>query len=164
MVGTASGDKYTPTLSTSGTLSTGSVGQTAQRGRRTVSSTPHVHPKFKHASRALFVSCVESLDRAIDNSADFFLRNNSLEQLKDTLADLWSLRVHREEDFAELVNMFQGVLLGTDVESFTDEQLRAIRTAFHRIAQEEDSFDDDFANAVTLDLLRGGVNVFREID
>jgi len=164
VVGSASGEKYTPTLSTSGSLSTGSTGQTAQRGRPKTPSTPHVHPKFRHTSRALFVSCVDSLDRAIDNSVDFFLRNNSLEQLKDTLSDLWSMRAYREENFAELVNMLQGVLLDTDVESFTDEQLCVIRDAFQRIAQEEDSFDDDFANAVTLDLLKGGVDVFREID
>lgn len=163
MVGSASGEKYTPTLSTSGTLSTGSPRQTAQRGRPRTPSTPHVHPKFRHASRALFVSCVDSLDRAIDNSVDFFLRNNSLEQLKDTLSDLWSMRAYREESFAELVNMLQGVLLDTDVESFTNEQLYVIRDTFRKISQ-EDSFDDDFANAVTSDLLKGGVDVFREID
>ncbi len=164
VVGTASGDKYTPTLSTAGTLSTGSAEQTAQRGRRTASSTPHVNPKHKHASRAMFVSCVESLDRAIDNSTDFFLRNNSLEQLKDTLSDLWTMRAHREENFAELVNMLQGVLLDMDVESLGDKQLHAIRTTFQRIAQEQEAFDDDFANAITLELLKGGVDVFREID
>ena len=164
VVGTASGDKYTPTLSTSGTLSTGSAGQAAQRGQHKASLATHVHPKHKHASHALFVSCIESLDRALDNSADFFLRNNSLEQLKDTLSELWSMRALREENFAELVNMLQGVLLEMDVEDFADEQLHAIRAAFQRIAQEKESFDDDFANLVTLELLKGGVDVFREID
>jgi hypothetical protein len=164
VVGTASGEKYTPTLSTSGTLSTGSAEQTALRGRHAASAAPHVQPKYKHASHALFVSCLESLDRAIDNSADFFLRNNSLEQLRDTLSELWTMRAHREEDFAELVNMLQGIFLNTSVESFSDVQLHVIRDVFQRLAHEEGTFDDDFANAITMDLLKGGVDVFRELD
>jgi len=164
MVGTSSGEKYTPTLSTSGTLSTGSAEQTALRGPHAASVAPHVQPKYKHASHALFVSCVESLDRAIDSSSDFFLRNNSLEQLKDTLSELWAMRSRREESFAELVNMLQGVFLNTDVESFSDVQLHVIRDVFQRLVHREDTLDDDFANAVTMDLLKGGVDVFRELD
>ncbi len=164
VVGEASGEKYTPTLSTSGTLSTGSAAQTALRGRHAASATPHVQPKYKHASHALFVSCLESLDSAIDNSADFFLRNNSLEQVKDTLSELWGMRGQREESFAELINMLQGLFLDTNVESFSDAQLHAIRDVFQRLVHEEDVFDDDFANAVTVDLLKGGADVFRELD
>ena len=110
------------------------------------------------------MSCLESLDRAIDNSADFFLRNNSLEQLKDTLSELWSMRARREESFAELINMLQGLFLNTNVESFSDAQLHAIRGTFQRLVHEEDTFDDDFANSVTMDLLKGGADVFRELD
>ena len=160
---TPSGDNYAPTLETSGTRSTGSSLQRAVRIADRPSTQHAIEPKVKHKARALFASCIENIERAIDNEADFFLRNNSLEQLKDSLGELWALRDRREAGFAEIVNMLQNILLGRDVEAFTIDQLDVLRSVFTKLHNEA-VFDDGLANVVTHDLLKGDVDVFRELD
>ena len=74
------------------------------------------------------------------------------------------MRANREEGFAELVNALQCVFLDRDVESFDDGQLHTLHDVFERLSHEQDEFSDDFANAITADLIRGGIDVFRELD
>jgi hypothetical protein len=122
-----------------------------------------VLPKVKHACYALFSACVDDLDRALDHQGEFFLRNNALEQLKDTLSELWNARSQREEPFAEIVNMLQGVFEQRTVEDFTTAELACLRSVFVRL-RDESIYDDDFANDMTVELLNGGVDAFRELE
>ena len=59
--------------------------------------------------------------------------------------------------------MLQGVFAKRGVEQFTAEQLTCVRRVCDRLAQEPE-YDDDFANAITIELLKGGLDVFREIE
>ncbi|MFO7901633.1 MAG: hypothetical protein R6U98_03140 [Pirellulaceae bacterium] len=118
---------------------------------------------MKHACHALFTASVDNLDRALDHRANFFLRNNALEQLKDTLSELWKVRSQREEPFAEIVNMLQGVFAQRSVEDFTNDELVVLRSVFLRL-RDESVYDDDFANEITVDLLNGGIDAFRELE
>jgi len=108
-------------------------------------------------------ACIDNLDRAVDHDEDFFIRNNSVEQLKDALHELWKVRSQREEQFGEVVNLLQGILAGRSVEDFTSDHLVCMRSAFCQL-REETAYDDDFANAITVELLNGGLDVFRGID
>lgn len=159
----ASGEKHSPTLDTSGTRSTGVDGHQGvpHQGPRTLQ--PPVAPRIRHRTHALFTSCLENLDRAIDSDTNFFLRNNSLEQLKESLAELWHVRPNREEQFAEVINMLQAVFTGRNVEAFGTNQLTSLRSVLVKL-RDEPMYDDDFANAVTSELLKGGIDVFRELD
>ncbi len=161
--GNVSGDAHTPTLATSGTRSTG-VGETdAPRGRRTASRIAKDVPKVKHACYALMTACIDNLDRAVDHGEDFFIRTNSVEQLKDALRELWKFRSQREEQFGEVMNLLQGILAGRSAEDFSSDHLVCMRSVFCQL-REEIAFDDDFANAITVELLNGGLDVFRGID
>lgn len=161
--GSVSGDAHTPTLATSGTRSTG-VGETAaRRGRRTASRVTEFPPKVKHACYAVFTACIDNLDRAVDHGEDFFIRTNSVEQLKDALHELWKVRWQREEPFGEIVNLLQGIFAGRKAEDFSTDQLVCMRSVFAQL-REQTAYDDDFANAITLELLNGGLDVFRGID
>lgn len=161
--GSVSGDAYTATLATAGSRSTGVAEPTLPRGQRSASQFPKVLPKVKHACYAFFSACIDDLDRAIDHNEDFFLRSNSLEQLKDTLSELWKVRSQREEQFSELINVLQGVFVQRNVEDFTTEQLKCLRSVFGRIREQPD-YDDDFASSITVELLNGGVDAFRGIE
>ncbi len=160
--GTVSGDAYAPTLETSGTRSTGAASRPTSRTSKSLQRGPAVLPKVRHRCHALLVACIDSLDRAVDYEADFFLRNNAIEQLKDSLADLWEMRSKREEQFAEVINILQGVFVDRNVEEFTTDQLACLRSAFDRLRQGS-VYDDDSINAMTIGLLNGGLDVFRGI-
>ncbi len=160
--GSVSGEHYSPALQTSGTMSTGSTAlHTSARGTR-CSPLLEIAPRIKHRIHALLDACITNLDQANDNSEDFFLRNNSLGRVRDSLADLWSVRSKREEQYAEVINMLQCVFLGKPVEEFSGRQIDALRRVFVKLRDEPD-FDDEAANEVTAELLKGGVDVFREL-
>lgn len=161
--GSVSGDAYASTLTTSGNRSTGSAELSTPAGPRNRSSVAKPTSKAKHKCYALFSACVDDLARALDHRDDFFLRNNALEQLKDTLSRLWSVRSEREEAFKEIVNLLQGVFAMRSVEDFAAEKLVCLKRVFEQI-RDETVFDDDFANEVTVELLKGGIDVFREIE
>ena len=161
--GSVSGDAYTSTLTTSGNRSTGAAEPPVSREKRSASRVPKVLPKVKHACYAMFSACVDNLDRALDHHEEFFLRNNSLEQLKDTLSELWSVRTQREEPFAEIVNLLQGIFAQRTVENFTTDDLGCLRSVFVRL-RDESVYDDDFANEITIELLIGGIDAFRELE
>lgn len=158
-----SGDKHTPTLSTSGTRATGSAPQLATRGSRPSTRAATADSKSRQEARVLFQSCLANVDRALDHAHDFFLRNNALEHAKDSLCELWNLRSRREEPFGEIVNLLQVAFLERDAESFPDHQLAALRHVFERLADATE-LDDELANSVTVELLQGGIDVFRELD
>jgi len=158
-----SGDAYTPGLETSGTRATGATSPPAFRAGGSLPRASQVPPKVTHRCRAIFEACIDNLTRALDHEMDFFLRNNAVEQLKDSLGKLWEIRSKREEQFAEVVNMLQGVFAERTVEEFTSDQLACLRSVFSKLCQES-VYDDDSINAITLKLLNGGLDVFRGIE
>ena len=157
-----SGEPYSPTLETSGTRATGAPTAPSSARVSKRASGLSVAPRIRHRINAFFECCIKDLDLASDNSAHFFLRNNCLARVRDSLADLWSVRSKREEQFSEVINMLQCVFVGRPVEEFVDTQIDAIRCVFVRL-RDEPVFDDEMANEVTADLLKGGVDVFREL-
>lgn len=160
--GSVSGESYTPTLETAGSRSTGTDFSSTGRGHR---KRKHgaTAPRVRHSCHALFSSCIESLERAIDHDNDFFMRNNALEQMKDTLSELWSVRNKREETFAEIINLLQAVFLGRNVEEFKVDKLISLKRSIEK-CRDQSEFDDDFANELTIDLMKDGVDVFRETE
>ena len=82
--------------------------------------------------------------------------------MKNSLAGLWKMRATREEQFGEVVNLLQGLFLGRDVEEFTHDQLTCLQSVFDKLFQEA-TYDDDFVNAITIELLGVGLDVFRGI-
>ena len=115
------------------------------------------------ACHALFAAGVDYLDRAVDQNEEFFPRDKALEQLRGILAELWSKRIEREEAFAEIVNMLQAVFVQRRVEDFSAEQLGTLRIVFAKLC-DTTSFDDDFANTLTFELMNGGIDAFREFE
>lgn len=161
--GSVSGDAYAPTLVTSGRRATGSTSLPGLRAGGSLPRTASVPPKVTHRCHAILESCIDNLNRALDHDMDFFLRNNAIEHLKDSLADLWSIRSKREEQFAEAINMLQGVFAERTVEEFTNDQLSCLRSVFDKLCKRS-VYDDDSVNAITLELLNGGLDVFRGIE
>lgn len=159
----ASGAVHAPGLTTSGTRSTGAEDAPPQPGARRSPGPTVVSFKANHRLRALFSSAIENLERAIDTASDLVLRDNSLSQARDAIGDLWAERGSREEQFAEAVNMLQNVLLERSTSAFTTEQLSLVLAVLTRL-RDEPVLDDDLLTEVTMQLLEGGIDVFRELD
>lgn len=158
----ASGGNWSPTLETAGTRSTGAAADRSTRPRHVRVLPKAVEPKARHATRTLLANCIEHLYCAKDNRSDFFLRNNALEEVRDCLRELWSMRSGREEAFAEIINLLQSVFAQRTVELFEEGQLDALLSAFERL-YDAGVVDDDVANDISMELLNGGVDVFREL-
>jgi len=161
--GSVSGDAYAPAIVTAGTRSTGATRLQPIRRMRSRSQSRELVPRVKHACSAFFGTCLDNLDRALDHHGDFILRSNAIEQVKDTLSELWRVRSHREEQFGEVINMLQAVFAGRTIVDFTTDKIHCLRSVFSRL--HENSFvDDDMANEITVELLNGGIDVFRELE
>jgi hypothetical protein len=111
----------------------------------------------------MFNSAIENIDRAIDTGNDDILRDNAIAQMGDALADLWAERSTREEQLAQAINMLQNILAGRRASSFTNDQLGLLRSALMRI-RDEPVLDDDCVTQIAMDLLKGDIDVFRELD
>jgi hypothetical protein len=163
-VGTmASGLAHIPGLATSGTRSTGSEEPRSPSSGKSSSSVPAIAPKVSQRHRVMFNAVLANVDRAIDTATDPVLKENALGQARDGLNDLWGERTTREEQFAQAVNIFQNILAGRGITCFSLEQLALLRTAIAR-CRDEVSIDDDSLTEMTLELLQGGIDVFRELD
>ena len=161
--GTVSGDRHAPTLATAGSYSTGG-GAPAPRSSAKRNELPvRERPRIRHACRAILANCVQNLERARDAGSDIVPKSNALQEVKDSLADLWRMRSDREEQFAELINQLQAVFVNRQVEDFTHEQLDVLESVLAKM-HDEPRFNDSFANSISMELLRGGVDVFRELD
>jgi len=82
--------------------------------------------------------------------------------LRENLAQLWTLRVDREDEWSDLVNLLQGALASEEFERLTVNQCQAIRTIIgdHLASGVTDS--DDLNGTITI-LRRAGLDPFKSI-
>lgn len=160
--GTTSGEPFAPGLLTSGSRATGRDSREST-GAKQAHRRRQVLPKARHAVRALYATCLDCLERAESQSDNFFARNAALEQLRDSLTELWDMRQLHEEQFAEVINMLQCLFADRRVEDFHANHLEAMRAVFDRLRTEFE-VDDQLANDLTRVLLQGGLDVFRELE
>lgn len=160
--GEVSGEPYSPTIRTSGSRSTGVDTPKVHKGGDLSTHAPLVAPGLRQICRAYYDKCIASLDAASAEFDDFFVRNNAIEEFRDTLTQLWRIRRQRESQFAEIINVLQGLLNGKESESFTVDDLHCLTDAVQALSREP-VLDDEAANAVTRILLKGGFDVFGPI-
>lgn len=160
--GTTSGEPFAPGLLTSGSRATGRDSREST-GAKQARRHKEVLPKVRHAVRALYATCLDCLERAESQSDNFFARNAALEQLRESLSQLWEMRQLHEEQFAEVINTLQCLFADRRVEDFQDNHLEAMRSVFERLRIEFE-IDDQLANDLTRILLQGELDVFRELE
>ena len=150
-----SGDERTNSLVASGDIETGGNGtmQAFQRGKQA--------PLGSSANIALVLkSCREAVERALESRDDLIDRANALNDLRDALQDLWRYHEQREEQFADLINHLQGLLI--DVEDLPMEQIEAIGQVIEKASYASCLTDPDLREYTRI-LMRAGCDVFREI-
>ena len=153
---------YSPTLQTSGTSKTGSPVPSRAADPKSRRSSHKVEPRVRQRCRLLFGSCVDHLNSALDTPDDHFIRYNALERLKDSFAELWDHRNDREREFAEVVNVLQGVIVEKDADNLSVSEIRAIRSACLRL-HDEPVITRLVINDVALSLMEDGINVFHPL-
>lgn len=161
--GSVSGDAYAPTITTAGSRATGKGDNSsaAVRGRD--------EPTRRGPHRAALSRCrllVEAARRELDSAIkedDAILRSNAINAVRQSLARLWSMRKQREEPFGDVINELQTYLDETPDDELSNEQLVVLGNALERLANEQ-VVDDHVAAEITLLMLRGGVNVFQDLN
>ncbi len=108
--------------------------------------------------------CIDELERARENNDDPILKANSLAQVRDHLQTLWDLLEgdSQSEAFEEMVNVLQIAFCDENLQAITPSQLDAMWSVLVKLHHDPD-VDDQAANELTRELIRGGVDVFREI-
>ncbi len=161
-IGSVSGDDYAATITTAGSRATGkdAPGGTAVRGRN--------DPRWLSTHRAALQRCQllvtaarDDLSSAVEED-DVILRSNAINAVRQSLAQLWTIRKQREEPFGDVINELQTYLDETPDEDLPNERLVVIGVALERLADEQ-VVDDHVAAELTGLLMRGGVNVFQDL-
>lgn len=161
--GSVSGDTYSPTLTTAGSRATGkgvNTGHLASRRQEQARKGPAC--AAVHSCRLLIDAAREDLSDAISED-DLILRSNSIDAVRQSLMRLWAMRKQREDPFGDVVNDLQTFLDEKPDEDLPTTQLIALDGALQKLA-EEPMVDDYLATNITLSLMRGGVNVFQDLD
>ncbi len=164
-IGTAqvSGDIYAPTITTAGSRATGKGDHTdAAVRRREELGQRRPHRAALNRCRLLVEAARQDLSGAIEED-DVILRSNLINAVRQTLAQLWSMRKQREEPFGDVINDLQTYLDETPDEDLPNERLIVLNNALERFANEQ-VVDDHVAVDLTVLLLRGGVNVFQDLN
>ena len=158
--GDVSGSNSSRIVSRSGSSRTGDTANTDEPALGTASRR-HATSFAIQRAVARLLSCAESVDSIIGEE-EVVLRTNGFEQLKSKLHKLWDSRGEHEPEFAEFVNMIQMIFFQTDVGEFSDEQFATVRDVLKSAADARE-FDDEVNNDLTTRLVKGGLNVFREL-
>lgn len=120
-------------------------------------------PSTRHRFSSILQTCCDELKLAADQELEFYARNNALARVAEGFDVLWEIRNEFGDSFAALVNSIQSVFYGRDVEDFTSEQVLALLRVCE-MASVCDDFDDSTLIQLTRELVRGKLDVFREIE
>jgi hypothetical protein len=161
-----SGDRWAQGIETAGSRSTGEnqrrFNDTSMRKVRL--PTRRVPYKALQRRRLYLQSCLEELERAESVGEDPILRSNVFTQVRDHLQQLWELLEgdSQSEAFEEIVNVLQIAFCDESLDVLGPRQWTALKSVFVKLCEDPD-IDDQVANELTRELIRGGVDVFREI-
>ena len=152
-----SGDAHSGSLRSSGDSSTGAA-----------TPGPEVHRKALRAGndtriRLVFQSCGSAVERALEGRHDIVARANAINDLRDALAVLWQYRLRREEQFGEIVNALQLLLLDVAAEDLPIQQIEAIGIVISRAAKLSRITDIE-AREFDRILVKAGSNVSRGLE
>ena len=153
-----SGDKYASGLTTSGMGKTQTELEQVPSGTRT--SKPSVPSTTIHY---IFKSCEEAAARAVQDTDDLIDKTNAINDLRDALSRLWDARESREEQFGDLVNHLQGLLLGVEPEELPVQHLEAVARVIRQAAVVPKLTDADLRDFERV-LIKAGCDVFRELE
>ena len=166
VTGSVSGDRWVEGIETAGSRSTGeSTRRPTGAATRNHHASPRRVPQKAIQRRRLYLQqCLEELERAQNNNGDPILTSNSLAQVRDHLQTLWDMLDgdSQSEAFEEMVNVLQIAFCDEGLDAITPNQSDAIKSVLVKLHNDPD-VDDQLANELTQELIRGGVDVFREI-
>ncbi len=161
-----SGDRWAPGIETAGDRSTGA-------NRRAVSQrfppgptgpARRVSDRCVHRRRSRLNACIEEIAACRDSRDDPIASDNCLSHLREHLQSLWcDVEGNPEsEAFEEMVNVLQVAMVDMTVEGLVAPRGETIESVLRKLRDDPD-LDDVTANELTQELIRGGIDVFREI-
>ena len=165
--GSRSGDRWAPGIVTPGSRCTG---ETRDRSEavpvaRQAGLSRRISDRALRKRRPYLQACLDELERMRNCGDDPILKGNSLADATNHLQALWELVEGNADSqaFEETINVLQVALSVESPEALTPSQLDAIASVLAKMNDDPD-VDDQAANDLTRELIKGGVNVFREIE
>jgi len=165
--GSVSGDRWAPGIETPGSRSTGESKR--RSGSVPVAERPvslrRIPDRALRKRRLYLKACLDELERIRICGEDPILKGNSLADAKNHLQALWELVEGNpdSEAFEEMINVLQIALSVENPEVLSPSQLDAIWSVVVKMNDDPD-VGDQAANDLTQELIKGGVDVFREIE
>jgi hypothetical protein len=161
-----SGDRWAPGIETVGSRSTGAA---KRRSAGVPASAPYgvsysVPERALRKRRLYLKACLDELGNLRNADDDPIHSGNALAGMKSQLQSLWELVEGNpdSEAFEEIINVLQVALCVEGPEALKPNQLDAISSVLLKLHDEPD-LNDQTANDLTSELVRGGIDVFREI-
>ena len=161
-----SGDPCAPGTETPGGRSTGEGGRrfVGMPGSKPPVSSRRVPDRTVRRRRLYLKACLDELERVRNSGGDPVFKGNSLADVRNHLQALW-VEVEgspQSEAFEEMINVLQIAISVDSPEVITPRQVDAIWSVLAKMHDDPD-LDDRAANDLTQELIKGGVDVFREI-
>ncbi len=115
------------------------------------------------ARRLSLQGCIEALTTVREMVDDPISQGNARTEVKYHLRVLWDLANDAQsEAFEEMIAILK-VALHDDREPLTEQQFMALDSVLKQMLDDPE-IDDQNANDLTEELIRGGIDVFREIE
>ena len=161
-----SGDRWAPGIETPGSRSTGETRRRSDGvpAARRPGSSRRIPERALRKRRLYLSACLDELERVRNGGEDAILKGNSLADAKNHLQSLWELVEGNADSqaFEEMINLLQVAVSVESPEALMPNQLGAICSVLVKMNEDPD-VNDQAANDLTQELIKGGVDVFREI-
>jgi phosphatidylserine/phosphatidylglycerophosphate/cardiolipin synthase-like enzyme len=163
--GSRSGGAGAPNIETAGSRSTGEENRNAAAPRVTkASKLRRMAARTLHRRRASLKACLTDLERIQTLGDNLIAKSNCIADIQKHLRSLWD-DVEGDSDseaFEEIINALRVAFADDDPRSLSEDQLGGLRSAILAIYEEPD-VNDALANDLTEELLRHGIDLFREL-
>jgi hypothetical protein len=163
-LGSRSGGTGAPNIETAGSRSTGEKRHNETPRVTNASRLRRMAARTLHRRRASLGTCLTDLDRIQNLGDDPIAKSNYIADIQKHLRSLWD-DVEGDSDsegFEEIVNALRVAFADDDPRSLSEDQLGALRSAIIAVYEEPD-VDDALANDLSAELLRHGIDIFREL-
>lgn len=165
--GSVSGDRWAPDIETIGNRATGTGSRRSSSPSGAKFSTSRQIPTEKalQKRRLYLKACLDELERVQNSDDDPICKGNSLAEVQKHLQALWELVEGNpaSESLEEMINTLQVAFCVESPNDLERSQVDTLWSVFFKMYEDPD-IDDLIANDLTQELIKGGIDVFREIE
>lgn len=159
-----SGEKHINSIISSGDLATTWDYAQKYSTSQEITTTTQLKSKSIQGSQIriqkTFNKCLDAIERSIENKDDIIGKANAINEIRDSLEQLWQERINREDQFGDIINIIQGVLHREQAENITIKHLLVISKVLKNISNISKLTNSDQRDALKM-MADVGVDIFK---